>query len=422
MSKNKILFQLSGSIACYKACQVISRLVQAGYEVQTVATPAALEFVGPATLESLSGKPVQSRTFAPGAYMQHIHLLKWADLILLCPATANLLNKLAAGIGDDLISTLFLAHDFQKPYLIAPAMNMWMHRHPATQASLAKLKDWGVEFLDAGRGSLACGDVGEGRLMEPELILAEIQRRLPLTLPVPKAHSGLRVLVTSGGTKEAIDGVRSITNTSTGATGALIAGFLADKGHAVTLVHAEAALLPNISEPASKIKRFAFHGYNDLDETLRRLLAETRFDAVIHMAAVSDFSVDHLVVNDQAVSASVDGKIASDATVSIQLKRNPKILPKLKDYARDPNLTVVGFKLTNNASEAERITAVAKVASGADLIVHNDATEIRNSEHHATLYAKGGVLNRCASKSELAARLEEFLLQAAATRKKETTK
>ena len=128
----EVLFQLSGSIAAYKACHVVSRLVQAGCAVQTVATRSALEFVGPATLEGLTGRSVATDTFAPGSLMDHIHLVRRADLIVLCPATANTINRLAAGIADDLIGTMFLAFDFGVPYVIVPAMNAAMYEHPAT--------------------------------------------------------------------------------------------------------------------------------------------------------------------------------------------------------------------------------------------------------------------------------------------------
>jgi phosphopantothenoylcysteine decarboxylase / phosphopantothenate---cysteine ligase len=222
----EVLFQLSGSIAAYKACHVVSRLVQAGCRVQTVATRAALEFVGPATLEGLTGRPVATDTFAPGSHMDHIHLVRRADLIVLCPATANTINRLASGIADDLVGTMFLAYDFRVPYVIVPAMNAAMYEHPATAASLARLRGWGIEFVDPSAGSLACGEIGPGRLAEPDDILAELLRRLELgdtTGDATATGANGKVLITSGGTKVPIDGVRSITNTSTGATGAAIA-------------------------------------------------------------------------------------------------------------------------------------------------------------------------------------------------------
>jgi phosphopantothenoylcysteine synthetase/decarboxylase len=169
-----ILFQLSGSIACYKACTVISKLTQDGHSVQCVASSAALKFVGPATLEGLSGRQLLTQTFEPGRWMEHIELNKWCDLSLLCPATANRINKMAAGVADDLLGNLWLTHDFSKPLFIAPAMNVKMWHHPITQASRLKLTELGAIFLEPESGPLACGDVGDGRLMEPEMILERL--------------------------------------------------------------------------------------------------------------------------------------------------------------------------------------------------------------------------------------------------------
>lgn len=178
MSPN-VLVLLTGSIACFKACTVISRLAQAGVTVQTVATPAALRFVGTSTLEGLSGRPVFTDVFAEGRALDHIELARAADLALVCPATANTINRLAAGLADDPVGTLFLAWELKtKPWWIAPAMNTWMWSHPSTTASVEKLKSWGVRVLDPADGALACGEIGPGRLAEPEQIVAEVLKTL----------------------------------------------------------------------------------------------------------------------------------------------------------------------------------------------------------------------------------------------------
>jgi phosphopantothenoylcysteine synthetase/decarboxylase len=169
-----ILFQLSGSIACYKACTVVSKLTQAGHTVQCVATESALRFIGAATLEGLSGRALLTETFAPGRWMEHIELNRWAEISVLCPATANRLNKMATGVADDLLGNLWLTHDFSKPLFVAPAMNTKMWTHPITQQSVQKLESLGVTILRPEAGNLACGDVGEGRLMEPDAILRAI--------------------------------------------------------------------------------------------------------------------------------------------------------------------------------------------------------------------------------------------------------
>lgn len=175
MSPGNVLFLLSGSIACYKACTAISRLAQAGVTVQTVATPAALRFIGAATLEGLSGRPVFTDVFETGRALDHIELARAADLALVCPATANTINRLAAGLADDPIGALFLAWELkQKPWWLAPAMNGHMWDHPATSASLERLKTWGVRVLDPVSGPHACGELGPGRLAEPEQIAAAV--------------------------------------------------------------------------------------------------------------------------------------------------------------------------------------------------------------------------------------------------------
>lgn len=182
MSHANVLLALTGSISAYKACTVISRLTQAGVSVQTVATESALRFVGAATLEGLSGRPVFSDMWEEGRALDHIALARAADLALVCPATANTVNRLANGLADDALGALFLAWELgEKPWWIAPAMNHRMWKHPSTVASLEKLRSWGVRVLDPVDGPQACGEVGPGRLAEPEqiaaLVLAELKAR-----------------------------------------------------------------------------------------------------------------------------------------------------------------------------------------------------------------------------------------------------
>jgi len=175
MSQSNVLFFLTGSIACYKACTVISRLAQAGVTVQTVATPAALHFVGPATLEGLSGRAVFTDLWEEGRALEHIEFARKADLALVCPATANTINRLANGLADDPVGKPFLAWELdQKPWWMAPAMNHRMWQHPATQGSLARLRDWGVTIIDPDEGSHACGEGGPGRLPDPERIADQV--------------------------------------------------------------------------------------------------------------------------------------------------------------------------------------------------------------------------------------------------------
>jgi phosphopantothenoylcysteine decarboxylase / phosphopantothenate---cysteine ligase len=414
----EVLFQLSGSIAAYKACQVISRLVQAGHAVQTAATAAALEFIGPATLEGLTGRPVAGDTFAAGSQMDHIHLVRRADLIVLCPATANTINRLAAGIADDLIGTMFLAFDFRVPYVVVPAMNTAMYEHPATTASLARLRGWGIESIEPTAGSLACGEIGPGRLAEPDDILAALLRLLPPSAGAATCprSDGFRVLVTSGGTKVPLDGVRAITNTSTGRTGADIAARFARAGHDVTLLHAADAAVPD--DAAVPIARRPFTSFDDLATALGELLAGGAFDAVVHLAAVSDYDLDHLVVDGLAVAADTGTKLDTGDTMEIHLKRNPKLLAQLKELGGE-QLVVVGFKLTRGASPDERAASVRRIADGTDFVVHNDLDELAGDRHAATIYRSGGAeLEPVATvddNAELAAVLEREIAELLAT-------
>jgi phosphopantothenoylcysteine decarboxylase/phosphopantothenate--cysteine ligase len=374
MSKSKILFQMTGSIACYKACQAVSRLVQAGCEVQVVASPAALQFVGNATIEGLTGKPVVSDLYASGNAMDHIHLVRWADLILVAPASANFINKIARGVGDDLLTTMFLAHDFKKPYLVAPAMNTSMYLHPATQESIQALKKMGVEILETASGVLACGEVGWGRLLEPDLIVQEVLSRLSLTdsshsqesspQSFQQKISATRILVTSGGTQEALDPVRVITNKSTGSTGAALTDLLTGFGFDVTYVHAESAKLP-----VHDCQKVSFTSFQDLQKNLQELLKDSAYKAVIHLAAVSDYSPTD--VSSEKISSDED-------EIILRLKRNPKLVDHFREMAHNPKLKVIAFKLTSNASLDEQRAAVSKLFahSKADLVVQNDTREI----------------------------------------------
>ncbi len=407
----EILFQLSGSIAAYKACHVVSRLVQAGCAVQTVATGAALKFVGPATLEGLTGRPVATDTFAAGSLMDHIHLVRRADLVVLCPATANTINRLAAGIADDLIGTMFLAYDFRVPYVVVPAMNAAMYEHPATVAALERLRGWGIELIEPSAGSLACGEIGPGRLAEPDDIVAHLLSRVhgsaPTTSRPEPTRGGIRVLITSGGTKVPIDGVRAITNSSSGRTGATIATHFASAGYDVTLLHAADAEVPD--PRAEPITQRVFTTFDDLAGALAELLAGGRFDVVIHLAAVSDYDVDHVVVDGTSVAVDTTSKLDTGEVMEVHLKRTPKLLTQLKELGGD-DLIVVGFKLTNGASADERRTSVQTIAGGADLVVHNDVTEMGSGRHGATIYrsSAGSVeaVAEVADNVELASALE----------------
>lgn len=388
---------MTGSIACFKACQVISKLVQNGHEVQVVASPSALQFVGNATIEGLTGKPVVSDLFDSGNVMDHIHLVRWADLIIVAPASANFINKAARGVGDDLITTQFLAHDFKKPFLIAPAMNTMMYLHPVTQSSIKALKEMGVGILETASGVLACGEVGWGRLLEPQLIFEEVEKSLGTvgssSKPVQKKE-GLKVLVTSGGTQEPIDPVRVITNKSTGTTGAALADVFSQFGFDVTYLHAESA-----KTPQSDCEKIPFTSFESLQYQLQNLLSKNSYKAVVHLAAVSDFS---------PIQSSTK-KISSDEELTMKFKRNPKLVDQLREMAENPNLQVVAFKLTASANEDEKKAAVEKLFSHsqANLVVQNDAAEMGQF----SVYDQNRNVQSLKGKQELGFYLGEYLMK-----------
>lgn len=407
MSGSNVLVIFTGSIAAYKGCEVVSRLVQRGHRVRCVATASALQFIGPATLEGLTGSAVLSDAFATGAALEHIKLTRWADAVLLCPATANTLNRFAAGLADDLPGAIFLAHDRAKPWVVAPAMNPAMWSHPATVAAVDKLRAWGVRFVEPGAGHTACGETGEGRLAEPAAILAAVEAVL---VPPPASRSRrLRVLVTAGGTAEPVDGVRVLTNTSTGATGAAIATHFARAGHEVVLLRAQNALAAD-----GPCREETFVTFAQLERALNRLLGSGRFEAVIHAAAVSDYGVDSIVTAGGVVPAGSGFKLESGCLPLLRLRSNPKLVDGLRRLSATP-LVVVAFKLTSGADEAAATGAVRRLLahSGADFVVHNDLTR-RGAAFPATIHrADGGVAMRCLDRPGLAVALEQLLAAAA---------
>jgi phosphopantothenoylcysteine decarboxylase/phosphopantothenate--cysteine ligase len=403
MCASNLVVAVTGSVAAYKACAVVSDLVQRGHRVRVVATDSALRFVGAASFEGLTGEAVRSDLFAAGSALDHIELGRWADAVLVCPATAHTLNRLAAGLADDLLGALFLAHDRTKPFLLAPAMNPQMWSHPATAAAVQTLAGWGVVILPVGAGRTACGELGDGRLLDP----AEIVARLEAALARPRRR--LRVLVTSGGTAEPIDGVRVLSNLSTGATGALIADRFVRGGHEVVLLRARSAIA---APPACEHE--AFGTFAELDAALGRRLGGTSFDLVVHAAAVGDFAVaDARASAVSGLSGAVGGKFDSDAPLLLRLRPQPKLVDRLRLRSLNPALQVIAFKLTAGADAAAAGAAIAALRQRArpDFIVHNDLG--RGSEAGvagpADIYdATGALAVRCANRGELAAALVEL--------------
>jgi len=246
----KILLGVTGGIAAYKACELVRELKARGSDVRVVMTAAAGEFVTPLTFQALSGHPVGQHLLDPEeeSAMSHIALARWADRIVVAPASANFLARLAAGMADDLLSTLCLART--APLILAPAMNQAMWLNPATQANVATLSARGVVFVGPAEGSQACGETGPGRMIEPKDIADHLEG-----LHTPRPMSGLRVLVTAGPTREPLDPVRYLTNRSSGKMGYAVAEAALAAGAKVTLVSGPTGLAPPRESAESRLRR-----------------------------------------------------------------------------------------------------------------------------------------------------------------------
>ncbi|MBI4382984.1 MAG: bifunctional phosphopantothenoylcysteine decarboxylase/phosphopantothenate--cysteine ligase CoaBC [Nitrospinae bacterium] len=279
LKDKKIVLGVSAGIAAYKAAELLRLMVREGADVFVAMSANAGQFVTPLTFQALSGHPVYSEVFgsAASASMEHIRAAEGADLLVVAPATANCVAKLANGHADDALSTLFLA--FAGPAIVAPAMNDKMYANPAVQENIAKLKSRGVRIVEPETGELACGVVGMGRLADPLRIVEEVKKRLARAADL----AGLRLLVTAGPTREPIDPVRYITNPSSGKMGYAIAGQARDRGAMVTLISGPTYLpKPDGIEflPCQKASEM-------LDLTLARL---PECDALVMTAAVGDFA------------------------------------------------------------------------------------------------------------------------------------
>ena len=375
-----ILLLMSGSIACAKATSLISEWTKRGSEVRVVCTRSVAEFVGPATLQGLGASMVLDSVFASGQAMEHISLGRWADIVIAAPATSNLINKLSAGIADDAVSTVWQAAYGQgKPMVIVPAMNTRMWTYPATRESIVRLKQWGIHVLPVASGELACGEQGDGRMLETNEILQMVER----LLASDRQSKGKRILITAGGTRERIDSVRYIGNMSSGRTSALLADGLSRAGHQLTWLGAQDAVKPDLTAEIVQ-----FYSFDDLALELKALLEANNYDAVICAAAVSDFSVASVSSDQGSRLNKPMGKLASDSELLLRLKPNPKLLNKIKEWSKNPKIRVIGFKLTDTDDQEQRIAAVKKQFdnSNVDAVVHNDLSDIKQKTHSFYLH------------------------------------
>lgn len=396
----KILLIVGGGIAAYKALELVRLMRKANMTVRAVLTGAGAEFVTPLSLASLTGHPVHQALFSPEdeTAMGHIELSRWADLIVVAPATAGLMAKAANGLADDLASTALLATD--KRVLLAPAMNVRMWEHPAVKTNLARLTGFdglhGMAVVGPDQGEMACGEYGPGRMAEPAAILEAVQGLLAGAAGRPL--KGRRALVTAGPTFEPIDPVRGLTNRSSGKQGYAIAAALADLGAEVTLVSGPTAL----SAPP---------GVTRVDvETAAQMhaasMAALPVDVAVMTAAVADWRVDDV--------ASGKIKKAPGGPPMLSLIENPDILAAVSSAkSRRPRL-VVGFAAETSDLEAQARAKLSR--KGCDWIVGNDVSdEVFGSDGNAvTLITKSGAetwprQSKAAVARALAARIAETL-------------
>ena len=370
MDDKRILLIVSGGIAAYKALELIRLLKKAGLAVRVVMTRSAHEFITPLTAGALSGDKVYSELFdlTDETEMGHIMLSRQADLVVVAPATANIMAKLANGLADDLASTLLLATD--KPVMMAPAMNVRMWHHKATQRNLATLRGDGVMFVGPDEGDMACGEFGLGRMSEPDAILAAIQAQLTATGPL----AGKTVIVTAGPTFEPLDPVRGLTNRSSGRQGYAIAERLARDGAQVTLVSGPT----NLAVPKGVTRVDIETAQQMLDTTLSLLPA----DIFVGVAAVADWKPKTVAGEKQ--------KKTGEAELSVAFVKTPDILEAVSKHLDHRPRLVIGFAAETNDLEAY---ARAKLASkGCDAIVANDVSAgvFGTTQNHAHLLDLNG--------------------------------
>ncbi len=391
-----VVVGVSGGISAYKAVEVVRQLQKAGHQVAVVMTRAATRFVGPLTFEAITQRRVITTQWAPGANadIEHIALASDAALLLIAPATANTIARLAHGLAGDFLTSLALAT--RAPVLLAPAMNTHMYEHPATQANMALLRSRGVRLVEPGEGYLACGWVGKGRLAEPDAILHEALQ----ILEPPSLLRGRRVLVTAGPTLEDLDPVRYLGNRSSGRMGIAIAAEAARQGAEVTLV-----LGPTDVEPPAGVRTVRVRSARDMHGAVTD--ERGAVDAVVMAAAVADYT--------PAGGAAADKVKKGDGPLTVTLERTVDVLADLGRWRGGRTHPVlVGFaaETTGVLEHATRKREGKRV----DLIVANDVTlpgaGFGVDTNVASFVTAGGVQSYpLETKTALAARIIAFVAQ-----------
>ncbi len=368
----KILLCVTGGIAVYKAAALTSKLVQEGAQVKVVMSESAAKFVTPLTFQSLSRNEVFTSTFQENdpKVIAHINLADWADIVLIAPATANIIGKAANGIADDMISTILLATEAK--VFIAPAMNVHMYAHPAVQRNMETLSGYGYRFIEPGEGYLACGYTGKGRLEEPENIISFLKSEEAAS--GTGKLSGKKVLVTAGPTKEKIDPVRFISNDSSGKMGYAMAETAAKMGAAVTLVSGP------VSIPAPRdVELIQVESAQDMYDAVMKRSDEQ--DIIIKTAAVSDYRPVH--ISPRKMKKQPGG-------AAIELERTKDILLELGLNKRDQLL--IGFAAETDNIEEYALDKLER--KNADMIVANNITAegagFKHDTNIVTLFKRDG--------------------------------
>ncbi|MCX2788718.1 bifunctional phosphopantothenoylcysteine decarboxylase/phosphopantothenate--cysteine ligase CoaBC [Vibrio sp. Sgm 5] len=352
LAGKKILLGISGGIAAYKCAELTRRLIERGAQVQVVMTKAAKEFITPLTMQAVSGRPVSDSLLDPAAEasMGHIELAKWADLVLLAPATADLIARMSAGMGNDLLTTLVLATD--SPIAVSPAMNQQMYRNVATQENIATLARRGMHIWGPAAGEQACGDVGPGRMLEPMQLVGLCEQFFQ-----PKLLAGKSVLITAGPTREAIDPVRYISNHSSGKMGFALANAAAQLGAKVTLVSGPVSL----NTPAG-VERINVASAQEMHDAV--MAHAPNHDAFISCAAVADYRPEN-------VASQKLKKTENNDQMTINMVRNPDIVATVANMTEQRPFTV-GFAAETN--DVETYARGKLVKKNLDMICANDVS------------------------------------------------
>lgn len=388
LAGKKILLGISGGIAAYKCAELTRRLIERGAEVQVVMTKAAKEFITPLTMQAVSGRPVSDSLLDPAAEasMGHIELAKWADLVLLAPATADLIARMSAGMGNDLLTTLVLATD--SPIAVSPAMNQQMYRNLATQENIATLERRGMHIWGPAAGEQACGDVGPGRMLEPMQLVERCEQFFG-----DKPLQGKSVLITAGPTREAIDPVRYISNHSSGKMGFSLAQAATQLGAKVTLVSGPVSL----ATPANVQRINVDSAQSMFDNVMDNA---TKHDIFIACAAVADY-------RPQTIAEQKIKKTDDSDQMTITMVKNPDIVASVAKLSESRPFTV-GFAAETQDVEHYARTKLTK--KNLDMICANDVSvegQGFNSDDNAiTMYWKDGKQSlTLASKQQIASQI-----------------